>query len=132
MSEANKHDKDKVMMQLIPPSLYRELGKVLTHGAKKYGVNNWKKGLDYTRLAGAALRHMVAWMEGEDTDQESDCPHIAHAVAALCFLLEYSTGQDTEMQKFDNRNTYYGNNQKKGSSNGEKTNIDNSKKVCGM
>lgn len=51
------------------------------------GRDNWRKGFKYTRSADAALRHIFAFLDGEDMDPESGLPHIAHAVASLEHLL---------------------------------------------
>jgi hypothetical protein len=43
-------------------------GSVMTHGASKYGVNNWRLGIAYTRLIAAMMRHIVAFASCEDVD----------------------------------------------------------------
>jgi len=53
--------------------------------------------MKWTRLVGASLRHIFAWIAGEEKDPESGISHIAHATCNLVFLLEYiltSTGED--------------------------------------
>ncbi|HUD82602.1 MAG TPA: dATP/dGTP diphosphohydrolase domain-containing protein [Candidatus Saccharimonadales bacterium] len=82
---------------MLPPRALNEVGRVLTHGAAKYGPHNWRGGLAYSRIIGATLRHILAYMMGEDMDPETDLPHIAHAACNLLFLIEYTltnTGQD--------------------------------------
>jgi hypothetical protein len=62
---------------------------VLTYGAAKYGAENWRKVQDgRNRYYAAALRHLLAWREGELTDQESGLDHISHAMTNLVFLSE--------------------------------------------
>lgn len=84
---ATKHDAGKPRMDLLDPYAIRELAKVLEFGARKYAPWNWTKGMEYSRLMGAALRHMMAFQEGEDLDPESGLPHVAHAMCCLMFLL---------------------------------------------
>lgn len=41
MNKGKKDDKDKLRYDLIPWCIDEELAKVVTHGAEKYGENNW-------------------------------------------------------------------------------------------
>jgi len=86
-----KSDNDKNRLDLIIPGFITGLGKVLTHGAKKYEPNNWQT-LDapLNRYYGAAMRHIEAWREGELLDPESGLPHLFHAVCNLMFLLWFT------------------------------------------
>ncbi|WP_051017873.1 dATP/dGTP diphosphohydrolase domain-containing protein [Bartonella vinsonii] len=92
-NEAHKSDDGKARLELIPPSTLIEIGKVLEFGAKKYGANNWRNGMDWSRLHGAALRHLLAWFDGENKDVESDLSHLAHAACCLLFLMESEAKQ---------------------------------------
>lgn len=87
--KAIKLDTDKVRMELISSIALIEIGKVLTHGAKKYGSNNWRKGLAWSRLLGASMRHLLSFIGGEDKDPETRLSHLAHLGANIMFLLEY-------------------------------------------
>ena len=87
-SGGTKHDQGKVRVELLSPIALEEIAKVLTFGAKKYGDNNWRKGLNYTRLIGAAFRHLLAFMRGEDMDPESGLNHLAHLGCCVMMLLE--------------------------------------------
>jgi len=83
-----KHDQRKPRISLFPLRALWEMAKVMTFGAKKYGSFNWKGGLRYTRLADAALRHVVQFIEGEDLDKETGISHLAHAGCCIAMLLE--------------------------------------------
>jgi len=74
-----KYDADKLRLDLIPPEIIQMLGEVFTYGGKKYGEGNWEKGLSEDRLIGAARRHELAFAKGEEIDQDSGLPHLAHA-----------------------------------------------------
>ena len=38
-----KFDDDRIPLQLLPPEALIEISKVLAMGAKKYGVNDWRR-----------------------------------------------------------------------------------------
>lgn len=87
--EGIKHDDGKLPLDLLPIEALEEVSRVLRHGAAKYGVHNWRKGMAWSRLIAAALRHIFAWVRGERIDKESGESHLAHACCALLFLLSY-------------------------------------------
>lgn len=92
-----KHDSDKPALALLPFRATEEVAKVLAFGAKKYDAWNWKKGFAWSRLIGAALRHLFAFARGEDKDAETGLSHLAHAACCVLFLLEHeleSLGSD--------------------------------------
>lgn len=84
-----KHDSNKSRVDLISPIALEDLGMVLKHGAAKYGEHNWREGLAWSRLIGAALRHLLAFMRGEDLDPESGLSHVSHAMCNLMMLSEF-------------------------------------------
>ena len=107
MSEGKKFDQEKPMLYLLPPKSLVEIGKVLTHGAEKYGPENWRKVDDLqNRYTSAALRHIVAHMEGEKYDEETDLSHLAHAMCCLLFKLEDELIEESE--EAGSRETHYG------------------------
>lgn len=59
---------------------------VLEHGCAKYGAWNWWKGMAWSRLFAAWLRH---WRE-EGTDPDTGLPHADHALCCLLFLCCYA------------------------------------------
>ena len=81
-----KSDEGKLEWELLPLDMLEEVVKVLMHGKKKYTAWNWAKGIDYTRLLNASLRHIQAIQRGEDKDPETGILHSAHAVCNLLFL----------------------------------------------
>jgi hypothetical protein len=87
---ASKNDaKDgKNMMQLFPPLAMQRISEVFTFGAMKYSDWNWAKGLKWSRLYGALLRHLTAWYMGEEIDKETGKSHLAHAGCCITMLLE--------------------------------------------
>ncbi|MCH2199756.1 MAG: DUF5664 domain-containing protein [Flavobacteriales bacterium] len=74
---------------MVDPQFILELSKVLGMGAEKYTRDNWRKGTAYQRRMASAMRHMLAWIEGEDLDPESGLPHLAHAATNCMFLMNW-------------------------------------------
>lgn len=89
---AVKHDSDKTDWSLMPFEAIEEINKVLEFGAKKYEAHNWKRGggFKYTRILNSLLRHIFAYIRGEDNDPESGLSHLAHAGCNIVFLLYYN------------------------------------------
>lgn len=97
LAVAVKKDDGKNRLELLDPAWLEEVGKVLTFGAKKYEDHNWRKGFAWSRLFGAALRHIFAFVRGEDKDPETGLSHLAHASCCLMFLTNhYLTGIGTD------------------------------------
>lgn len=96
MSGGTKHDKDKVRLDLLSPVWLLGVGRVLTTGARRYGDHNWRKGIALSRLLGAALRHIFAFMRGEDLDEDGEC-HLYNASCCLMFAAEmWETRKDMD------------------------------------
>lgn len=92
-----KFDTGKPRMELLPTQPLLAIARVLSFGAQKYDDHNWRGGFDYSRLIGAAYRHLSAYNDGEDTDPESGLSHLAHLGCCVLFLLEQEakgTGND--------------------------------------
>ena len=89
-NEGMKFDEGKTRYDLIPAYSLHMLAEVYTFGARKYADNNWRKGLKWSRVFGAAMRHLWAFWKGEDTDPESGLPHLCHAAWCVFTLLDYT------------------------------------------
>lgn len=83
-----KADTGKNMLSLIEPQFIIKLGEILTYGAKKYDVDNWKKCDDPRRYQDALLRHLYAYLDGELIDPESAIEHTA-SIAFNIMALQY-------------------------------------------
>lgn len=88
-SEATKYDSGKPPLSLLPREALEGVAEVLAFGAEKYDVHNWRKGMKWSRLLDATLRHIVRFADREDCDEESNLSHLAHAACNLCFLMHY-------------------------------------------
>ncbi len=86
---AKKFDNEKPRISLIPTGPLIQIAQVLTYGARKYDAYNWTKGMSWSRLIDAKLRHTIAFNAGQDLDPESGLPHLAHSICSDLFLLEF-------------------------------------------
>jgi hypothetical protein len=92
-----KFDEGKPPLALISRTALEEEARVMAYGVEKYGLHQWRAGMDFSRLMDATLRHVYAFADGEDLDKETGLSHLAHARCCLAFLLEYqgkSLGKD--------------------------------------
>lgn len=81
-----KNDQRKLRLELIPTESLRQQAAAMTVGAIKYGDNNWRGGLSYSRLYGAAMRHLTAFWDGETHCPEDGQPHLGAALACIGML----------------------------------------------
>ncbi len=87
--KAKTFDDGKAPLACLPPEGMRAVARVQAYGHKKYGdFNNYRKGMEASRQASCIIRHVMAFMDGEDLDPESGESHIAHAACRAMFLLQ--------------------------------------------
>lgn len=98
-----KNDTGKPSITLIPKEALWGMAQAFTYGSVKYGRHNFREGIDYSRLADAAYRHLSAYMDGETIDKESGNNHLYHALASIAML----TYMDANKPEHDDR--YKGN-----------------------
>lgn len=95
-----RHNTDKYKMSLIPPQFLEGLAKVLTDGEKKYGKENLIKGNYVSVPYDSAIRHLHAFMKGENLDSESGSHHLFHAAANLMMMFLYHTKPELDDRSF--------------------------------
>ena len=79
----------KVPLHLVPAPAMAAIAMGLKEGARKYGAYNWRTlTVEAETYIGAALRHLMAWQDGEDIDPDSGNPHLFHAMASLAILVD--------------------------------------------
>ena len=77
----------KVPISTVPAQIIAELGLALLEGAIKYRRHNYRiAGVRSSVYYDAAMRHMMAWWEGEDIDPDSGLSHVTKAMASLTVL----------------------------------------------
>ena len=86
---ATKYDNGKPPLSIIPREGLELTAKVFKFGADKYGRDNYRLGMEWSRLVDAAMRHLVAFYDGEDLDPESGLSHLGHALCCLNMLALY-------------------------------------------
>lgn len=95
--DGKKFDEGKPQMSFVTRSLMVAIASIMAPGAVKYGRDNYKGGMIWSRPYDALLRHITAWWENDGADEESGKSHLWHAACELMFLIEYEakgTGQD--------------------------------------
>lgn len=97
---ASKQIEGKPPVELVPPAGIIAEAFVFGYGVVKYGRGNWRKGIKYSHHIGATLRHVYAFMRGEDVDPESGLHHLWHAKTNLAILIasiEDGLGEDDRL-----------------------------------
>jgi hypothetical protein len=73
----------KGRMDLLPARAILSVAKIFEAGAKKYGDNNWRKGIPLSRYMDSGLRHAMKYLRG---DRDED--HLTQAIWNLLCLSE--------------------------------------------
>lgn len=77
----------KAPMSTVPAPVLAELGVAMLEGALKYGRHNYRAGgVRASVYYDATLRHLMAWWEGENIDEQSGISHVTKAIASLVVL----------------------------------------------
>lgn len=80
---------DKMPFHLVPQTAIAHEALAYLDGALKYGRSNWRvAGVKASVYYDAAMRHVIAWFEGEDLPPDSLAHHLAHARACLGIILD--------------------------------------------
>lgn len=86
--QSAKADKGKLELSLVNPQLVKAVAEVRMYGTEKYGESeNWRK-VEPKRYVDALYRHLLAYIEGNEVDEESGLSHLAHMACNISFLLD--------------------------------------------
>ena len=86
--QSAKADKGKLELSLVNPQLVKAVAEVRMYGTKKYGDSeNWRK-VEPKRYVDALYRHLLAYIEGNEVDEESGLSHLSHMACNISFLLD--------------------------------------------
>jgi hypothetical protein len=102
------------------------VARVKEFGANKYNDGNWRLGnKPDVEYLDSMFRHMDYFFAGEFYDQDSGCPHLAHAVWNLSALAELNYGDKPVMDEkiFCERMAYWA--EKKAEKEDKKTRVIN-------
>lgn len=83
--EGNK----KSPISLVPASAIIYLAEAFKEGARKYGAYNWRtKKVQTLIYCDAIMRHLLAYIDGEDIDKESGKHHLSGVLASAAVLID--------------------------------------------
>ena len=86
--QSAKADKGKLELSLVNPELVKAVAEVRMYGTEKYGDSeNWRK-VEPKRYVDALYRHLLAYIEGNEVDEESGLSHLSHMACNISFLLD--------------------------------------------
>lgn len=88
-------------LDLVPWDAVAAISEVYAFGANKYADHNWRKGYAWSLSFAALMRHLGAWWEGQDFDEESGLSHLAHAGFHVLALLTFEA--DDRYEELDDR-----------------------------
>lgn len=78
---------NKAPLSCVPMNVIAEVGIGMMEGALKYGRHNWRGvGVRSSVYFDAAMRHLIAWWEGEDVDPDSGLSHVTKVLTCLSVL----------------------------------------------
>lgn len=79
----------KCPLHLVPPALSIGVAEAMKDGAEKYGAFNFREsGIAGSVYTGAILRHLYAYMDGEDNASDSGIHHLKHVGACIALMLD--------------------------------------------
>ena len=99
MEQALRYNEGKLKWSLVDWKSLEPMVRVLEMGAEKYAPYNWTKGMPVTEVSESLLRHMFAYLGGENVDKESQIEHLGHVMCNCMFLIHIMR----EKTDFDNR-----------------------------
>jgi len=106
METGTRYNTGKIQWSLVDFDSLEPMVKVLEFGAKKYDAHNWKKGLKTDQICESLIRHLTAYLRGENNDTESGLPHVGHILCNAMFLSymhTYKPDFDTRYQDKNKR-----------------------------
>ncbi len=87
--EGRKDDTGKLRWDLLPPYAMMKVVEVYTIGARKYADRNWEKGISFSRIFAAMMRHAWNYWAGQQKDPVDGQHHLASVVWCALALMTY-------------------------------------------
>jgi hypothetical protein len=79
----------KPSLSSVPPASLIHLARAMADGRRKYGHMNWReKNVSSTIYYDAMLRHVFAWLDGENVAEDSGVHHLGHVMACCAIILD--------------------------------------------
>lgn len=109
--QARRDNQGKLRWSLVDWNSMEEMVKVLEAGAKHYGVENWKKGLNREEILESIQRHTIALFNKEeiDTDPRFLTHHAGNIMCNAMFYLfhhrnkSFTDKRNNPFQKVENQ-----------------------------
>lgn len=95
-----KYDDGKLRYDLLPDWAIEKLVEVYTIGAKKYGDHNYRKGMKWSRIIAAMMRHLSKAKRGlryDLTDTQEHLSSVAWCALTLMEYQHYGLGEDDRL-----------------------------------
>lgn len=96
MAAAGHKGVKEARFDLMPSDALWYVARVFGKGAEKYAERNWERGLKWGASKGALDRHLALFWAGQDFDEESGLPHLAHVAWHSLVLLAMFLRKDGE------------------------------------
>lgn len=97
LAKRNSRREGKPKLSLLPRAPLEYIALVFMRGTEKYGMHNWRRGLPWTETADSLLRHLYAFLDGEDRDEDTGLLHVGQvAWNALVLLFMVLTRSDLD------------------------------------
>lgn len=84
--KAIRYNSGKPRWSLVHFESLEPMVRVLEYGENKYSDFQWMKGLSHRQVAESLFRHLTAYLDGEDKDNESGEHHVGHILSNAMFL----------------------------------------------
>jgi 5'(3')-deoxyribonucleotidase len=68
LGKGGRLNNEKTRYDLIEPFQKQQKAQVYTKGARKYADNNWLQGMSWSKCVASGMRHIEAFLRGEDYD----------------------------------------------------------------
>lgn len=78
---------------LSPATMFLEVAKHFEDGAKKYGPDNWRKGIPVNCYIDSAIRHYLKWLRG-DKDEPHDRAFVWNLMCCI-WEIDYHNKENT-------------------------------------
>lgn len=97
----------KIALELLPPRVMADVVVAFEEGVRKYGRYNYRQvDILASTYMSSTKRHLDAWYEGEDFDQDSQLNHITKAIAGLMVLRDSMLGFNFVDDRPNSTDTY--------------------------
>jgi hypothetical protein len=74
--------------------MFLEVAKHFEEGAKKYGENNWQKGIPAKCYIDSAVRHYLKWLRG-DKDEPHDRAFVWNLMCCIWEVDYHKAGEES-------------------------------------